>query len=97
MRLGPLGYREFLEFMPGSGSLRSLCQFIRRYVGRELDFDVQVLLLREEVPQTSLGEGGESSSRLGWNTWLTSRPPGRDADEAVFVDEGLPAEGRNRE
>lgn len=90
LRIGPLKYRKFLEFMPGHGSLRPLCQFVRRYVGRDLDFDVQAVLLRNEVPQASLGAGAGEPTRLGWNSWLCSRTPEQDAADAVFVDEGLP-------
>ncbi|HEY3968276.1 MAG TPA: type VI secretion system baseplate subunit TssG [Planctomycetaceae bacterium] len=84
VRLGPLGYREFHDLMPGGRSLRALCQFVRRYVGHEFDFDVQVVLKKEEVPQSQLG-AADSPTRLGWNSWLCSRPPDQDAPDAVFA------------
>ncbi|MBI3861445.1 MAG: type VI secretion system baseplate subunit TssG [Planctomycetia bacterium] len=91
VRLGPVGYREFHDLMPGSRSLRAVCQFVRRYAGRELDFDVQVILRKEEVPPSQLGGDGAPTC-LGWNSWLVTTPPPRDAEDAVFVDEGLPVE-----
>ena len=90
VQLGPVPYDEFHDLMPGSRRLSAVCQFVRRYVGRELDFDVQVVLKKEEVPLSRLG-AGEIPTCLGWNSWLCSRPPDADASDAVFVDEGLPA------
>jgi type VI secretion system protein ImpH len=117
VRLGPVGYQEFHDLMPGAippvlskggegangfpaadvqgaaqaprRGLRSLCQFIRRYVGRELDFDVQVILKKEEVPASRLG-AADTPTCLGWNSWVISRPPEQDATDAVFTDEGMP-------
>jgi type VI secretion system protein ImpH len=95
VRLGPLTYRRFLEFTPMGKQLRPLCQFVRMFVGAEYDFDVQPVLLAAEVPECRLpsAPGSDSSvpPRLGWNTWLISRRPARDARDAVFVHEGLPS------
>ena len=45
-----------------------------------LDFDVQVVLRREDVPQSRLGAG---APRLGWNAWLRQTPAERDAGQSV--------------
>ena len=94
IRLGPLDYRDFMTFTPAGGRLPLLGQFVRMYVNREFDFDVQVVLRADCVPQTRLGGTDTIPSNLGWNSWLTSRTPDCDATEAVFTHEGLPAAGR---
>jgi type VI secretion system protein ImpH len=95
VRLGPLKMPAFEEYLPDRSpvprrkSLFLLAQLVRLYSGPELDFDVQLVLDAAEVPACRLGGEG-FGSRLGWNTWVTSQPRGRDADDAVFlVDESV--------
>jgi type VI secretion system protein ImpH len=87
LRIGPLTYDQFRRFLPCGDRLLRTAQFVRSYVGPEFDFDVQPVLLANEVPFCRLGSVGEPS-RLGWNTWLCSRSPARDGVDAVFVNEG---------
>lgn len=75
--MGPMGLAEFQRFLPGSDSLRRLVAWARNYVGDELLWDFNPILKKEEVPPLVLGAG----TRLGWTTWLTSRPLARDADD----------------
>jgi type VI secretion system protein ImpH len=86
LRLGPVGYGVFRRFMPDGDRLTGLRQFIRFYAGPEFDFDVQVVLEKHEVPAASLASAlTPATCRLGWNSWITSQPRTRDADEAVFA------------
>jgi type VI secretion system protein ImpH len=92
VRLGPVNYAQFLDFLPDRTPLPAhkafflLVHLVRLYVGLELDFDVQVVLAAEEVPHCRLDEEGVGP-RLGWNTWLISRPPPRPVEDAVFAGE----------
>ena len=90
IRLGPVTYEQFRKFTPLGSSLSVLCQLARTYVGAELDFDVQPVLLASEIPKCRVGGDPKDPSNLGWNTWLISRTPQRDSDEAVFLHEGFP-------
>jgi type VI secretion system protein ImpH len=91
LQLGPLRYREFRELMPGGARLKRLSQVVRTYAGPEFDFDVQLVLRREEVPMCQLRPGTDGGPRLGWNTWACSRTRTADAAEAVFVSDGAPS------
>jgi type VI secretion system protein ImpH len=92
VRLGPLNYEQFLQLTPGGKQLRLLGQFVRMYVGVELDFDIQPVLRKDEVPMCQLGASAAGGgARLGWNTWIRSLPMSNDADDAAFISEGLPA------
>lgn len=82
--LGPVTYRQFLTFIPSGAALRALWDLVRLYVGIEFRFDVQVILKAEEVPYCRVGGSRDAPSRLGWNTWLKSRPVENDVDDAVF-------------
>jgi type VI secretion system protein ImpH len=85
IRIGPLTLAQFNRFMPDGEDLGRLEDLARLYVGPDLGFDVQLTLMREEVPPCRLGGEQAGAGRLGWNTWLKDRPFRRDADDAVFV------------
>jgi type VI secretion system protein ImpH len=74
---GPLSLAQYMRLLPGGDSLRRLVPLVRFYVGDELDWDVNLILTREEIPPLRLGEEG----RLGWTTWLTAPLRPRDADD----------------
>ncbi len=89
--LGPLDYQQFAAFFPDrevSDQRKAfflLSHLVRRFVGAELDFDVQLILKAEEVPEIQLRNDAQAGPRLGWNTWLRSEPFGNDAREAVMT------------
>jgi type VI secretion system protein ImpH len=85
IRLGPMGYRQFAAFLPGGKLLAQLADLVRLYAGPSLDFVVQPVLKRDEVPCAQLGAPGGPRTMLGRNGWLSSGPRTRDADEAVFA------------
>lgn len=90
LRVGPLAYAQFLEFLPDSTPAEPrkafflLCQLTRLYVGAEFDFDIQLVLRAADVPECQLTDGDGPGPRLGWNTWVRSQPYPCDADEPVF-------------
>ena len=88
LRLGPLNYQQFAGLTPQGDLLGEVAQLVRCYAGAEFDFDVQLVLRREDVPVAQLG--GKQQSRLGWNTWIAAGRRTRDADDAVFRVEGWP-------
>ncbi len=78
--LGPLSladYQRFLPNGPGYGKLRDL---VKLYIGLELDWDLQLVLKKEQVPVTRLG----GDAALGWTSWLGVRLAQRDAEELVL-------------
>ena len=94
VRLGPLRLARFKGFLPDQNSFRALCQLVRNYVGIEFDFDVQLILHRDDVPATQLGHSPDNGSRLGWNTWMRNPRHRKHAEDAVFQYDGLPHNGR---
>jgi type VI secretion system protein ImpH len=77
VRLGPLTLDQYESFLPGETPLQKLVDWVRLYSCFELDWDVRLLLKKDEVPPLKLGRDG----RLGWTTWLGRRRPDRDADD----------------
>jgi type VI secretion system protein ImpH len=90
LQIGPLNYARFLDFLPDltpvpeRKSLYLLIHMVELYVGPALDFDVQLILQRAEVPECQLEVGLAFGKRLGWNTWLRREEFLDDADDAVF-------------
>jgi type VI secretion system protein ImpH len=92
LRVGPLTYAQFVELLPDPTpvpkrkSFFLLSQFTKLFVGPDFDFDVQLVLKAEEVPECQLlePEEGELGTRLGWNTWVLSLAVGADADDIYF-------------
>ncbi|HMP03793.1 MAG TPA: type VI secretion system baseplate subunit TssG [Gemmatales bacterium] len=93
--VGPLSYRQFLELLPDRQPSTErktfflLSHLVRLYIGADLNFDVQLILRAPDVPGTQLKDDGSLGPRLGWNTWVLSRPAEKDADDAVFDGEPL--------
>jgi type VI secretion system protein ImpH len=81
--LGPLDFERFGDFLPGGRSLTALVDWVRNYVGFEFDWELQLVLARDEVPAIRLGREG----LLGWTAWLGSRPAPSDADDVTFSPE----------
>jgi type VI secretion system protein ImpH len=76
LRVGPLGYEDFREFLPGGQRLKLFKQAVRDMVGESLDVDLRIVLAREAVPPPRIG-----AVQLGRTAWL-ARPIERgDADD----------------
>jgi type VI secretion system protein ImpH len=85
--LGPLRYTRFIRFLPSGDMLRPIFSLIRYMVGIEYEFDVGVLLKREDVPPCILGAQGPDSPRLGWSTWIKSPEVAQRQDPCVVFQE----------
>ena len=48
--MGPMDLDRFTDFLPGGRSLTRLVDWVRNYVGFEFDWEVQLVLARDEVP-----------------------------------------------
>ncbi len=80
--IGPVDWKTFLRYMPMQIGLRMVTDFARRFVGPQYDFDVQILLHRNEVRGVVLDD--ESEYCLGWNTWLGTWESEDHAGDGVF-------------
>jgi len=83
LRLGPMLLGEFQRLLPGGASFERLKRWVFEYIGAELRWDAQLVLRRDQVPETKLGRNGQ----LGWTTFLKSAPFEEDADALVLIPE----------
>lgn len=89
LRIGPVGYSQYQRLMPSGDQLAEVAQLTRTYVGSSLDFDIQLVLKKSEVPPCILGSD-ESPCFLGYNMWLRDEEFDHDVEDAVFQQEGYP-------
>jgi len=78
--IGAMSLDAYQRMSPGGDSLKQLVAIVRNYIGHELDFDLQLILQRDDVPPIDLGMAGA----LGWTTWLGERTVDSDADDMVI-------------
>lgn len=78
--IGPIGLSDYERLLPGGASLGRLVPIVRSYIGDELNWDVNLVLFREEVPETQLGVAG----KLGWTSWLGTRKSPHDAADLLL-------------
>jgi type VI secretion system protein ImpH len=84
IRLGPLTREQYDRFLPGGSAHEQLRALTRFFGNDQLDFEIRLVLARDEVPACRLG-GDDSELPLGWCTWIKTVPFGRDADETTFT------------
>jgi type VI secretion system protein ImpH len=85
IRVGPLNFERFREFLPDGAALAQLRELTRLMVGQAMVFDVQVVLRAEKVPLCRLEDDGADAARLGWIGWLKTGEFAADAGDAVFT------------
>jgi type VI secretion system protein ImpH len=80
---------KYMRFLPGTRTFARVVAWARNYVGYQFDWDIQIILRKEEVPGTRLGTplGGTPPALLGWTTWTKSgpaKPMDRDRGDLVL-------------
>jgi type VI secretion system protein ImpH len=84
IRLGPLTLSRYRDFLPGGNSLEPLKALVKFFSNDELDFEVKLVLKREEVPRCEVGTESDAAPRLGWVSWLKSVPLEKDPGDTIL-------------
>lgn len=70
LSLGPMHFKDFIRFLPCGDMHGPTFSLVRYMVGIEYEFDIEIILKKEEVPPIVLGRTDTGASRLGWTSWL---------------------------
>jgi type VI secretion system protein ImpH len=71
IRIGPLLAERYRDFLPEGTSFEPLQAIVRFFSGNDVEYEVQLILKQEEVPQCKLGDE-PGRTQLGWFTWMKS-------------------------
>jgi type VI secretion system protein ImpH len=89
--IGPMGFADYERLLPGGDSMRRLLAWVRSYAGLALEWDVKLVLKKEETPALRLGARAGQGPRLGWTTWPAGGPPLRDPDQLIINPQPNPS------
>jgi type VI secretion system protein ImpH len=84
IKLGPMPLERYREFLPDGAAYGPLQALTKFFANDQFDFEAQLILEREEVPQFGVGVEGGAPPRLGWVSWLKSAPLSRNPDETIL-------------
>jgi type VI secretion system protein ImpH len=84
IKLGPMGLEQYSDFLPQGSAYEPLKAITKFFSNDEFDFEVQLLLDRDEVPACNVGFEHDVPPRLGWVTWLKSKPLDRDPGDTIL-------------
>lgn len=77
--LGPLSHDKMQRFLPGSKGAQALQEWLTLCFGCSLEFEVNLKLQRTHVQPLKLDSNrSQQTCRLGWDTFLQTRPANED-------------------
>jgi len=89
LHLGPMDLADYKRLLPvyrqgldGGRSFRRLEAWCRHYLGEELDFDVRLVLKKDQVPKSRLGGkvSDVGAAQLGWTSFAGTCAARQDAE-----------------
>lgn len=91
--LGPLSLKEYQRLLPGGASLERLQAIVRNYVGDSLDWEVNLILRRKDVPKPKLGK----NVQLGHTSWVGDSKTKEDAYDLFLEPKPQAHDAQDRE
>jgi type VI secretion system protein ImpH len=79
LHIGPLTLERYRDFLPTGRERAPLRRWMQQLTGDELSWDAQLVLRKDQVPATRLGQVLGNAPRLGWVSWMGERPRTRHA------------------
>lgn len=90
--LGPLSLERYADFLPDGQSFEPLRSWVQFFSNDEWDFELKLILERDQVPACTLGAEGVSAPQLGWVSWVKTVPLDRDPGDTVLALESMKGE-----
>jgi type VI secretion system protein ImpH len=83
--IGPLPLARYVEFLPSGSAFEPLRALTKFYSNEQFEFEVKLVLQRDEVPQCELRMEPDRGVQLGWVSWIKSEPLDRDPADTIFA------------
>lgn len=84
IKVGPIKFKQYTSFLPNGSAFNAFRSIVNFIVGTELDFDMQLVLKKEEVPSAILTTRAMRKPMLGWTTFLKTQPFDEDDEQLVL-------------
>lgn len=84
IKIGPVGLTRYCDFLPDGTAFEPLKAITKLFSNGEFDFELQLILDRNEVPPCPLSTQHEQQPRLGWVTWLKQKPMEKDPGDTIL-------------
>jgi type VI secretion system protein ImpH len=85
IRIGPIGLEQYTSFLPEGSAYAALRAITRFFSNDCVDFEVQLVLERSQVPTIELDLNAQHPARLGWVSWAKTAPLGADPDDTILA------------
>jgi hypothetical protein len=71
--IGPLNNDQLERFSPDTSTLSAMNELVQLYLGTEHDYEFKIRIKKSTIP-AKVALSGANQPRIGWNTWLSSKP-----------------------
>jgi type VI secretion system protein ImpH len=85
IRIGPLPLETYKEFLPDGSAFAALRGITHFFSNGCVDFELQLVLERNDVPAIELNADVDSPARLGWTSWAKTAPMCLDPDDTILA------------
>jgi len=85
IRIGPLSLERYNEFLPQGTAYAALRSITRFFSNQCLDFEVQLVLDRSQVPTIQLGSETGPPAMLGWVSWARTTTMMTNPDDTILA------------
>jgi type VI secretion system protein ImpH len=85
IKVGPLTLAQYQEFLPTGSAFKQLQALTRFYSNDEFDYEIQLILEREQVPRCNLGPEDDDAPQLGWVSWVKSEQMTRNPADTILA------------
>ncbi|MCH9268077.1 type VI secretion system baseplate subunit TssG [Pantoea ananatis] len=87
LRIGPLSAEQYERFLPNAQGACEVRDWVRHYLGIEMQWDLSLILAADAVKGVTLG----GQARLGYTSWLGQQPQPVDREDFAFEVEATPS------
>lgn len=83
IHIGPLCHARYLDFLPRGGLAAALEKILSLATGGQFEYEIRPILRAEDVKPACLGD--QSGCRLGYDSFMLSRPATEDRADTAYL------------